>query len=80
MNSDTTSHLVPASGAVERQLLVQVLAQMAKGLLDQSKGTSSTVVEAGEDVPGGKSVTDCQGHATPATGLAQVQGAQEMAK
>lgn len=54
MTNDTTSHLIPASGAAEHQLLVHVLAQMAKGLLDQNKGMSPAVIEAEEDVPGGK--------------------------
>jgi hypothetical protein len=70
--------LLPASGAAGHQLLVQVLAQMAKGLLDRSKGTPSAVVEAGEDVPGSKSVTNGQGHVPPPTGLAQVWVAQEV--
>jgi hypothetical protein len=66
--TDKEADLIPASGAAEHQLLVQELAQMAKGLLDRSKGTSSPGATTVEDVPGGKSVTDCQGHVTPPNG------------
>ena len=69
-----------SANIISNRLLVDVLAQMAKVLVDQRKGTSSAVVEAGEDVPGGKSVTDCHGHVTPATGVAQVRVAREVAR